>query len=105
MASLINTFKLRNAYMTNFVKCAMNDPEGKRYLGTAEYQDECVSNCFKKILSEEMKILTGDFQRELIVFTFGNQVYDLAQKYFAGQETMAICSGNKYRAMAKLRLI
>lgn len=88
VASLINTFKLRNAYMTNFVKCAMNDPEGKRYLGTAEYQDECVSNCFKKILSEEMKILTGDFQRELIVFTFGNQVYDLAQKYFAGQETM-----------------
>lgn len=88
VASLIKTFRLGNAYMTNFVKCAMNDAEGKRYLGTAEYDNECIATCFKKILYREVEILTDGFDRDIVVFAFSQRVYDLAQQYFGGVQDL-----------------
>lgn len=88
VASLIKTFRLSNAYMTNFVKCAMNDSQGKHYLGTTEYEDDCISTCFKNILYKEIEILTENFRRELIVFAFSNRVYDLVQRYFGEEEKL-----------------
>ena len=81
VASLIKTFRLRNSYMTNFVKCAMNDADGKNYLGTAYYNPECIENCFNHVLLEEIKMLTDDFRQKLIVFAFSQRVYGLAQDY------------------------
>lgn len=78
---MIKTFRLRNAYMTNFVKCAMNDADGKHYLGTAYYNPECIENCFNHVLLEEIKILTDDFRQKIIVFAFSQRVYGLAQDY------------------------
>ena len=86
IASLIKTFRLGNAYMTNFVKCAMNDADGKHYLGTAEYKEECIENCFKKILLKEIEILTNNFQKDLVVFAFSRRVYNLVQQYFNPEE-------------------
>lgn len=88
VASLIKTFRLRNAYMTNFVKCAMNDADGKHYLGTAYYQTKCIETCFKHILLEEIKILTNCFSEKLIVFAFSQRVFDLAQEYLGKEEKM-----------------
>jgi hypothetical protein len=83
VASLIKTFRLRNAYMTNFVKCAMNDADAKHYLGTTFYQEACISNCFNNVLLKEIEILTNHFQQELVVFAFSQRVRDLVQCYFS----------------------
>ena len=85
VASLIKMFKLGNAYMTNFVKCSMNDEDGKHYLGTAEYNPECIKTCFTNVLQKEIKILTT-YKKELVVFAFSNRVYDLAQQYLGNVE-------------------
>lgn len=88
VASLIKTFRLSNAYMTNFVKCAMNDAEGKHYLSTAEYKEDCIQNCFREVLLKEIEILTNHFQKELVVFAFSLQVYYLVQQYFCQEERL-----------------
>lgn len=80
VASLIKMFKLGNAYMTNFVKCSMNDTDGKRYLGTTEYKEECIETCFTNVLLKEIEILTT-YKKEIVVFAFSNRVYELAQQY------------------------
>lgn len=81
IASIIKSFRLRNAYMTNFVKCGMNDDGGKHYLGTAYYKTKCINTCFNNVLLEEIKILTDGFRQKLIVFAFSQRVYGLAQDY------------------------
>lgn len=88
VASLIRMFRLSNAYMTNFVKCSMNDADGKHYLGTAEYQTECIDICFTSVLMEEIKILTDSCKKKLAVFAFSNRVYDLAQQYLSKIEDL-----------------
>lgn len=81
IASIIKSFRLRNAYMTNFVKCGMTDDGGKHYLGTAYYKTKCINTCFNNVLLEEIKILTDGFRQKLIVFAFSQRVYGLAQDY------------------------
>lgn len=83
VASMIRMFKLSNAYMTNFVKCSMNDEDGKHYLGTVEYQEKCIETCFTNILLKEIEFLTDFYKKKLIVFAFSNRVYELAQKYLS----------------------
>jgi len=88
IASLIKTFKLANAYMTNIVKCSMNNSNGTKYLGTQYYKEECIENCIKEVLKEEINILTDNKGNDKpIIFAFSKQVYNLAQKYLSGVAT------------------
>jgi len=63
----IQIFRLANAYVTNLVKCSLNNSEGKfRNLG--HFREECVRNCAKEILQRELKALWPR-----VVFAMGAQ--------------------------------
>lgn len=82
IASLIKTFKLGNAYMTNVIKCSMNTEDGQKSLGTYYYHNDCIKTCVNNILTEEVNILIGNNSpKKLIIFAFGKQVYNLAINY------------------------
>jgi len=66
--SAICTFRLANVYITNLVKCGLNNNEGK-FRGLASYKDECVKNCYENILSKELAIL-----QPKVVFAVGTKV-------------------------------
>lgn len=79
--SIINTFHLANAYVTNMVKCGMTD--GKTYLTTDKYNDNIVNNCLDH-LWDEMDALRGgnDYKaKRVIVFAFGSRTYNKLWAY------------------------
>ncbi len=68
--SAIVTFKLSNAYMTNLIKCGMNDFTGKRYKGIDYYNSDCIETCFNNYFRKELEIMEPK-----VIFTFGSKVY------------------------------
>lgn len=82
--SAILTFKLSNVYMTNLVKCGLNNPEGK-FKGLSHYNEETIKECFSKFLSKELDIL-----KPKVIFAVGSAVEDwlswfLKDKYYVQQ--------------------
>lgn len=76
--SLIDLFKLGNAYVTNVVKCGMNDGKGNGYLDTRYYNPECIKSCLETVLLEEVTALTkNQGENPLIIFAFGTRTYKL----------------------------
>lgn len=74
--SAIRTFKIANAYVTNMVKCGKSNDK-KRYLSTDEYNPSVIDNCIENILIEEIDAVRGgDSEQSVILFAFGNRVYD-----------------------------
>ena len=73
--SIIFTFKLRNAYLTNFTKCGLNDEEGyfQRFISC---NPECIKNCFNEYLKKEIDIL-----KPKVIFCFGSTTIDYLQNY------------------------
>jgi hypothetical protein len=69
--SAIMTFRLANPYVTNLVKCGMNDSKGTQFRNLACYSDECVENCYKRFLDREMAIL-----KPRLLFAVGSSVED-----------------------------
>jgi hypothetical protein len=66
--SLIFTFKLKNAYLTNLIKCGLNnDDDG--YKGIDNYNNECINTCFESFLNKEIAIL-----KPKVIFCFGSSV-------------------------------
>jgi hypothetical protein len=55
--SAILTFRLRNAYMTNLVKCGLNSEDGKRFQGLADFNPKCIETCVAQYLTREIEIL------------------------------------------------
>jgi len=66
--SAILTFKIANAYITNLIKCGMNNSEGK-YKGLNSYKQETIEKCYDQILSEEIEI-----HNPKVIFAFGSNV-------------------------------
>lgn len=73
-ASAIVTFKLANAYLTNLVKCGMNDADGNSYKSTDEYNPKCIKNCYDNFLQHEINIMNPK-----VIFAFGKTVYEALQ--------------------------
>lgn len=71
ITSIILTFKLKNAYLTNLVKCGMNNEGGTKYEGIASFNKESIHNCFDEMLSKEIEIISPK-----IIFTFGSSTYN-----------------------------
>ncbi len=69
--SAINTFKLKNGYITNLIKCGMNDESGQKYEGIGNFRQECIKNCYENILKKEIEILNPS-----VIFCFGSNVYN-----------------------------
>lgn len=66
--SVIQTFKLTNVYMTNLVKCGLNN-DGGICKDLSSYQDETVKNCYAHYLAQEISIL-----KPKIIFAVGSVV-------------------------------
>jgi len=71
VASAIVTFKLSNAYLTNLIKCGLNNPEKDEYKGIDSYNEACIGNCIDRFLRREIDII-----QPKVIFTFGSRVYD-----------------------------
>lgn len=66
--SMINTFRLKNAYITNLVKCGLNNDAG-HFRGLAHFSNECIVNCYETILKKEIEIV-----QPRVVFAFSKSV-------------------------------
>ncbi len=71
IASIIATFKLSNAYLTNLIKCGLNDKDGKRYKGIAVYEPKCIECCCDRFFKKEIELMDPK-----VIFTFGSRVYE-----------------------------
>lgn len=92
--ALICKYKLANAYLTNVIKCGMNnknDPNFKNegYLSTWWYKDECKRTCINEILSKEIKMLRDGYS-QMKVFAFGSNAYWLAKDYFQNSSSKTL---------------
>lgn len=68
--SAMLTFKLANVYMTNLVKCGLNNAAGKfKRLSQGDFKDETIENCFSSFLKQEISIL-----KPKIIFAVGSAV-------------------------------
>lgn len=74
--SIVFTFKLKNAYLTNLVKCGLND-ENDQYKGIGHYDPECVKTCYESFLLREIGIV-----KPKVIFCFGSKVYDFLWRQF-----------------------
>ena len=74
--SIIFTFKLRNGYLTNLVKCGLND-NNDGFKGIGDYNTECINTCYNSFLLKEIEIV-----KPKVIFCFGSKVYNyLLSKY------------------------
>lgn len=71
IASVILTFKLKNAYITNLVKCGLNLENGDKFKGTSFYNSECIENCYHKFLKKEIEEVAPK-----VIFAFGRNTYE-----------------------------
>jgi hypothetical protein len=77
--SLVFTFKLKNAYLTNLVKCGLNNQENG-YKGIESYNPACISTCFDNFLSKEIEMVSPK-----VVFCFGTSVLNKLRVLYAGE--------------------
>lgn len=70
--SFVHTFKLKNAYMTNLVKCGMlKNSDDSKYGNLDEFPAKCKNNCFENIFLEEVEAL-----KPKVIFTLSSKVYN-----------------------------
>jgi hypothetical protein len=68
--SIIFTFKLRNAYLTNLIKCGLNNSEDN-YKRIEDYNPESIKTCYENFLLKEIEII-----KPKVIFCFGSKVYN-----------------------------
>ena len=66
--SAILTFRLSNVYLTNLVKCGLNNSEGK-FKGIGSYNEETIKECYSKFLQNELEIF-----KPKVIFAVGSAV-------------------------------
>lgn len=69
--SFVHTFKLKNAYMTNLVKCGMLNSDHDKYGNLDKFPAKCISMCFKEIFLKEVEAL-----KPKVIFTLSSKVYN-----------------------------
>jgi hypothetical protein len=83
--SIIFTFKLKNAYFTNLVKCGLNNDDNK-YKGINDYDEETLRTCVENFLLKEMEIL-----KPKIVFCFGSRVENKLRNLYPDDYPFLVC--------------
>ncbi|HLI83988.1 MAG TPA: uracil-DNA glycosylase family protein [Bryobacteraceae bacterium] len=69
--SAILTFRLKNVYVTNLVKCGLNTDDGRKFRGLQSFQPTCVQACIEKYLRREVEVF-----RPKVVIAFGAAVHN-----------------------------
>ena len=78
--SIVFTFKLENAYLTNLVKCGLNKDNKHKTISQGEYEEKCIETCFGNVLLKEIEAL-----KPKVVFCFGSNVNRIfLEKYKKG---------------------
>ncbi len=67
--SVMSTFRLSNVYMTNLIKCGMNNEDGTRFKGIDAFRNDCIKNCYKRFLRREIEII-----KPKVIFAVGSKV-------------------------------
>ena len=75
----VQTFRLSNVYITNLVKCGLNNNEGK-FKGLDAYNEETIKECYSRILEKELDILNPK-----IVFAVGSAVEKWVSRFVQGR--------------------
>jgi hypothetical protein len=83
--SVITTFRLANAYVTNLVKCGLNNSDATAFRGIGQMQDACVRMCYGKFLSQEIAIVDPR-----VVFAFGTAVFDWVRSLTASDRRIQL---------------
>jgi len=78
--SIVFTFKLRNAYLTNLVKCGLNNIAGK-FEGFQKYNPETIKTCYENFLTNEIEIINPK-----IIFCFGSNVYRYLYQQYSNEK-------------------
>jgi len=66
--SAIQTYKLSNVYMTNLVKCGLNNERGE-FKGLSSFREETIKNCYSEFLEREISIVNPK-----VIFAVGSAV-------------------------------
>ena len=66
--SAIQTFRLANVYMTNLVKCGLNNEDGE-FKGLSSFKEDTINNCYSNYLMREISII-----KPKIIFAVGANV-------------------------------
>lgn len=82
--SIIFTFKLKNAYLTNFIKCGLNNEKNK-YKGIDSYDPKCLKTCYENILYTEIDAL-----KPKVIFCFGSKVETYLKKFYSDESVSVI---------------
>jgi hypothetical protein len=77
--SIVFTFKLKNAYLTNLVKCGLND-DADNYKGLGEYNPKALKICYDNFLTREIEAI-----KPKVIFCFGTRVYDFLYNQYHDQ--------------------
>ena len=83
--SIVFTFKLKNAYLTNLVKCGLNNADNN-YKGINEYSWTTLQTCVESFLLKEMEII-----KPKIVFCFGSSVENKLWDLYPDNYPFQIC--------------
>ena len=73
--SILFTFKLRNMYITDVIKCGMIHENGK-YLHINTYDDKCIENCLKNYFYKEIQLVNPK-----IIFCLGGNSHNQITKH------------------------
>lgn len=75
--SIANTFKLKNAYLTNMVKCGIGSKvDGiEKAVNTSDYNNKIIETCINVMLVREIDALRTKDRKKVIIFAFGDNVY------------------------------
>lgn len=79
--SIVFTFKLRNAYLTNLVKCGLNNSTNTQYKPLDDYSSECRKTCYESFLQKEIAILEPK-----VIFCFGSRVKNFLWDQYANRQ-------------------
>lgn len=75
--SIVFTFKLKNAYITNLVKCGLNDSYDN-YKGIQHYNPETIKTCYESFLTKEIEAINPK-----VIFCFGRKVHNFLSEQYA----------------------
>jgi hypothetical protein len=73
--SVLFTFKLKNMYITDLIKCGMNDDSENNFKHIHDYKPECIKNCLEHYFYEEIKLVNPK-----IIFCLGDITYNKIKK-------------------------
>lgn len=93
--SIMHTFRLRNVYITNLVKCGLSDSNGSGRVNLSGYTATTIDNCIKEVFLLEIHIFNPK-----LMFSFGARVKELVEKKQLSQSRVHVNLPHPARAQS-----